>query len=212
MTRRTQTERSDATMTRLVSAAHDLFGANGYATTSIDEISAAAGVTKGAVYHHYGSKIELFRAVFVREQRKIAARLEQVASRESDPWDALHRGMRTFLEHCLDPAFRQIVLLDAPALMGWEAVRELEHGHTLRVLLAGLRLAGGGEPDAIVAARAQLVFALICEGGMLLARSANPAADLPMLAADIDAYLRTLRSRQLAAAAEGPPRALNDHR
>lgn len=196
MVRRTQAERSDATTARLVHVAHELFGANGYAATSIDTISAAAGVTKGAVYHHFGSKIELFRAVFVREQQEIAERLEHVSSGEDEPWMALHRGVRTFLEHCLDPGFRQIVLLDAPSLMGWEAVRELEHGHTLRVLLAGLRLAGGGEPDT-VAARAQLVFSLICEGGMLLARSSNPVVDLPVLAADIDAYLETLRSRSV---------------
>ncbi|GAA4513238.1 MULTISPECIES: TetR/AcrR family transcriptional regulator [Nonomuraea] len=194
MARRTQAERSDVTTARLVGAAHELFGGNGYAATSIDTISAAAGVTKGAVYHHFGSKIELFRAVFIREQQKIAARLEYAAAEEDDPWEALHNGVRTFLEHCLDPGFRQIVLLDAPSLMGWEAVRELEHGHTLRVLLAGLRLAGGGAPET-VAARAQLVFSLICEGGMLLARSPNPAVDLPPLAADIDAYLETLRSR-----------------
>ncbi|RVX39753.1 TetR family transcriptional regulator [Nonomuraea polychroma] len=194
MIRRTQAERSDATTAALVCAARNLFGTNGYAKTSIDAIAAVAGVTKGAAYHHFGGKMELFRAVFVREQEELAAKLEQAASEESDAWTALRRGARTFLEYCLDPRFRQIVLLDAPSLMGWERAREIEHDHTLRVLLAGLRLAAGDDADDKLPARAQLIFGTLCEAGMLLARSADPAADLPRLAADVDRFLEAHRS------------------
>ncbi|MBB5779021.1 TetR family transcriptional regulator [Nonomuraea jabiensis] len=205
MIRRTQAERSDETTGRLVRAARELFGAHGYALTSIDAVAAAAGVTKGAAYHHFNGKVALFRAAFVGEQEEVAAAVERAALSEPDPWAALRRGCRTFLERCLDPGFRQIVLLDAPSVLGWETVREIEYAHTLRVLLTGLHLATAGEqpagPDAAVgdladgglSMRAQLVFGALCEGGMLLARSADPAADLPRLAAEADRFLAALR-------------------
>ncbi|WP_336204224.1 TetR/AcrR family transcriptional regulator [Nonomuraea sp. LPB2021202275-12-8] len=194
MSRRTQTERSDTTTALLTGAAQRLFGGNGYAATSIDAVAAAAGVTKGAVYHHFDGKQALFRAVFVGELEEIAATLERVAFEESDSWSALRRGCRTFLEHCLDPGFRQIVLLDGPSVLGWETVREIEYGHTLRVLLDGMRLAHaeGLVADGNLPARAQLVFGALCEGGMLLARSADPAADLPEIAAEADRLLSSL--------------------
>ncbi|MET7336481.1 helix-turn-helix domain-containing protein [Nonomuraea sp. NPDC005650] len=207
MIRRTQAERSDETTGRLVRAARELFGAHGYTLTSIDAVAAAAGVTKGAAYHHFNGKVALFRAAFVGEQEEVAAALERAALSEADPWAALRRGCRTFLERCLDPGFRQIVLLDAPSVLGWETVREIEYGHTLRVLLAGLQLAtadglatdgdlagaGGRVADGDLPIRAQLVFGALCEGGMLLARSADPAADLPRIAAEADRFLAALR-------------------
>ncbi|MGR6922085.1 TetR/AcrR family transcriptional regulator [[Actinomadura] parvosata] len=103
MTRRTQAERSDETTGRLVRAARERFGAAGYAPTSIDAVAAAAGVTKGAAYHHFGGKAELFRAAFVAELEAVDAKLLAVAAEEGDMWTALRRGCRTFLEHCLDP-------------------------------------------------------------------------------------------------------------
>ncbi|MFI6740150.1 TetR/AcrR family transcriptional regulator [Nonomuraea sp. NPDC050451] len=195
MIRRTQAERSDETTGRLVRAARELFGAHGYALTSIDAVAAAAGVTKGAAYHHFDGKVALFRAAFVGEQEEVAAALEQAALSAPDPWAALRRGCRTFLERCLDPGFRQIVLLDGPSVLGWETVREIEYAHALRVLLAGLHLATAAEQPANgdLAMRAQLVFGALCEGGMLLARSADPAADLPRLAAEADRFLAALR-------------------
>ncbi|MFI7454841.1 TetR/AcrR family transcriptional regulator [Nonomuraea sp. NPDC049714] len=195
MTRRTQAERSDTTTAQLIATAQRLFGADGYAATSIDAVAAAAGVTKGAVYHHFGGKTALFRAAFVREQEEIAATVERVAFQQSDAWAALRHGCRTFLEHCLDPGFRQIVILDGPSVLGWETVREIEYGHTLRVLLDGMRLAraDGLIADGNLPARAQLVFGALCEGGMLLARADDPVAELPSLAAEADRLLGALR-------------------
>ncbi|UBU16087.1 TetR/AcrR family transcriptional regulator [Nonomuraea gerenzanensis] len=194
MIRRTQAERSDETTGRLVSAARERFGATGYALTSIDAVAAAAGVTKGAAYHHFGGKAELFRAAFVAELEAVDAKLLGIAAEEADVWAALRRGCRTFLEHCLDPGFRQIVLLDAPAVLGWETVREIEHDHMLRILRDGLLMAvaTGQAPDGDLDARAQLMFGALCEGGMLLARSKEPAADLPGIAAEADRLLSAL--------------------
>ncbi|WP_157247904.1 TetR/AcrR family transcriptional regulator [Nonomuraea typhae] len=197
--RRTQAERSDTTTSQLIGAARTLFGAYGYAATSIDAVAATAGVTKGAAYHHFDGKPGLFRAAFTREQEEIAGRLEQVAATTPDPWAALRLGCRTFLERCLDPGFRRIVLLDAPSVLGWAEVREIQYAHTLRVLLTGLRAAIGvpeeDEPGVdATAIRAQLMFGALCEAGMLLARSPDPAAALPALAMEAERLLTAFRT------------------
>ncbi|TYB61891.1 TetR/AcrR family transcriptional regulator [Nonomuraea sp. PA05] len=194
MIRRTQAERSDETTGRLVRAARERFGATGYALTSIDAVAATAGVTKGAAYHHFGGKADLFRAAFVAELEAVDAKLLGIAAEESDVWAALRRGCRTFLEHCLDPGFRQIVLLDAPAVLGWETVREIEHDHMLRILRDGLLMAvaAGRAPEGDLDARARLVFGALCEGGMLLARAERPETALRDIAAEADRLLSAL--------------------
>ncbi|MFG3254671.1 TetR/AcrR family transcriptional regulator [Streptomyces sp. NPDC048172] len=183
---RTQAERSGATTTALLTAARELFGRDGYGATSIDAVASAAGVTKGAAYHHFRGKADLFRAVFVREQEEITARLEGVAAGAPDTWTALERGARAFLEHCLDPTFRRVVLLDGPAALGWETVREIEYAHILRVLSDAMHAAhaDGRMADGDLEARCRLVFGALCEAGMLLARSPDPVRTLPSLAAE----------------------------
>jgi len=188
MVRRTQAERSGATTAQLVEAAGELFGRYGYAGASLDAVAAAAGVTKGAAYHHFpGGKAALFRAVFVRHQERLATALAEAGARAPDPRAALLAGARTFLEHCLAPAFRRVVLLDGPAVLGWEEVREIEYEHALRVLREAMEQAAraeGATPDAALTARCQLVFGALCEGGMLLARSEDPEGMLPVVAGE----------------------------
>ncbi|MFC8514428.1 TetR/AcrR family transcriptional regulator [Streptomyces sp. NPDC057257] len=185
MVRRTQAERSGTTTAQLVAAAEELFGRNGYAAASLDAVAAAAGVTKGAAYHHFpAGKTALFRAVFVRHQERLADALAEAGAAAPDPRAALLAGARTFLEHCLDPAFRRIVLLDGPSVLGWEEVREIEYGHALRVLRAAMEdavRAEGGTPDTALTARCQLVFGALCEAGMLLARAEDPEVVLPVV-------------------------------
>ncbi|MEU5880122.1 TetR/AcrR family transcriptional regulator [Spirillospora sp. NPDC047279] len=197
MARRSQAERSDTTTTRLISAARLLFGRDGYTTTSIDAVAAAAGVTKGAAYHHFKGKADLFRAVFVREQEEIAAGLERVALAAPDSWTALRYGVRAFLERCTDPAFRQVVLLDGPAVLGWDGVRAIEYDHTLRVLAEGMRAAAddGRIVAGDLAARTQMIFGALCEAGMLLARSGDPAAALPAVEAEAEHLLSALATQ-----------------
>jgi AcrR family transcriptional regulator len=193
--RRTQAERSDATTSALVAAGRELFGRKGYAATSIEAVAAAAGVTKGAAYHHFRTKATLFRAVFAEEQRRVAGTLERAAAREPDSWSALLRGCRTFLEHCLDPAFRRIALRDGPAVLGWEEVRAIQYEHTLRVLTEGMRAAAadGTLTDGDLSARSHLAFGALCEAGMLLARSDDPAGALPAIATEAERLLGSFR-------------------
>jgi AcrR family transcriptional regulator len=194
---RTQAERSGMTTSQLTAAARTLFGRDGYAATSIDAVAAAAGMTKGAAYHHFQGKVALFRAVFEAEQQRMAEELEHVAGQEADLMSAVHRGCGRVLEECLDPAFRQIVLLDAPAVLGWETVRAIEYQHTLRVLAGGIALAATARllTDGDPTVRAHLIFGAVCEAGMLLARSDDPSATLPVVTAEISLLLNGFTRR-----------------
>jgi AcrR family transcriptional regulator len=195
MPQRTQAERSDATTAKLVAAASELFGRDGYTATTIEAVAASAGMTKGAAYHHFRSKAALFREVFIREQREVSTVVTTAALTEPDPWSGLLRGFRTFLEHCLDPAFRQIVLLDAPAVLGWETVREIERDHVLHVLHEGLRAAAGYLTEGDLAIRSQLLFGALCEAGMLLARAPAPQTTLPVVITEANRLLGALKVR-----------------
>ena len=186
MTRRTQAERSDATSAKLLAAAQRLFGQDGYTATSIATVAEAAGVTKGAAYHHFVNKAALFEVVFVGEQERVSTLLQEAAAREPDSWSALLSGCRAFLDHCLDPGFQQIVLLDGPAVLGWEQVREIQREHVLRVLTGAMQaaVADGRALPGDLTARCRLIHGALCEAGMQLARSANPDADLPAVTAE----------------------------
>src|SRR6201986_4735093 len=116
----------DATRTALVDAARPPLGEAGYAATATDEIVAAAGVTKGALYHHFGGKEDLFRAVFEQVQHEVSdhAVSEFLAP---DSWQALVRGCTLWIDAHLDPAVRRIVLQDARAVLPWGEVRAIEN-------------------------------------------------------------------------------------
>ena len=124
--RRTQAERTEATVSALVDAARELFARDGYAETSLDAVAAKARVTKGAVYHHFQGKPQLFEAVFSREVDRLCAAMPAVYASKRDPWDAFEACCRAFLEECLEPGLQRIMLLDALAAVGWEGVRRIE--------------------------------------------------------------------------------------
>src|ERR1700754_508868 len=98
VTRRTQAERTEATTGALVDAARELFARDGYDATSLDAVAARAKVTKGAVYHHFEGKRQLFEAVFTREVERMRTPLADAYRRKKDPWDAFHAGCRAFLD------------------------------------------------------------------------------------------------------------------
>ena len=171
----TQAQRREATTTALLDAARDLFAEDGYATTSLDAVATKADVTKGAVYHHYDGKRQLFEAVFTREVEELTAGLAAAYARNSDPWKALEAGCRAFLEACLEPALQQIVLLDALAALGWERVRRHEQGLLAAIERAIQRAIDAGRiaprPPAPLAS---FLFGALCEMAMVVARADNP--------------------------------------
>ena len=139
--KRTQTERREATRRALVSAARRLFAEKGYAATGTPEIVAAAGVTRGALYHHFADKAALFAEVVEEEHLLMAMSINAIGESEDEPGPikALIAGCDVFLDAMQDPGRRQILLIDAPAVLGREAVDAIDARHGLDTLICGLR-------------------------------------------------------------------------
>ncbi|PBC79072.1 TetR family transcriptional regulator [Streptomyces sp. TLI_235] len=186
--RRSQADRSGATTRQIVAAATEHFGAAGYAATSIDDIARTAGLTKGAVYHHFDGKPALLRAVFAHAEEQRARHLAEAAA-GLEPWAAVRAGCHAFLRGCLDPAARRILLLDGPAVLGWEEVRAVEAEHSTALLRHGLAKAAPGRDPEI---RTHLLLGALCEAGMLLARVADPTVALASVGTEIDVLLDAL--------------------
>lgn len=129
-----------STREALVRAARELFGSKGFAATSTEEIVTLAGVTKGALYHHFADKDALFQAVFEQVQHEVsdAAVVEFL---RPDPWQALIAGCQAWVNAHDDPAIRQIALVDARGVLGWEAARAIETRFSTVALRASLRKA-----------------------------------------------------------------------
>ena len=111
-----------------------MFASRGYAASPAEEIVQQAGLTRGALYHHYGGKDGLFRAVLEDVQRDVAERIEQAARVAATPWDQLVAGCRAFLVASIDPEVQRIMLVDAPAVLGWEEWRRLDAAYSMRSL------------------------------------------------------------------------------
>jgi AcrR family transcriptional regulator len=128
----TQGERSEATRTKLLGVARKLFRARGYADTSLDDIAARAGVTKGAFYHHFEDKKAIFTAVFEEAERQLVE-AAAAGGRGGDVWSRFRAGCRAFLEASMDPGIQRVALHDAPVVLGWEVWREIADRHSLGV-------------------------------------------------------------------------------
>ena len=175
--RRTQAERTEATTTALVDAARELFAQDGYAATSLDAVAARARVTKGAVYHHFEGKQQLFEAVFAREVERLAAVLPAVYASKQDPWEAFEASCRAFLAECLEPGLQRIMLLDALAAMGWEGVRRMEAPLLEMMEVAITRAVNAGRIAPRPAGPlAHFLYGALCETSMNVARADNQTA------------------------------------
>src|ERR671930_2070851 len=136
-------ERSEATRAALIAAARPLFAARGFAGVGTEEIVRAAGVTRGALYHQFADKRELFAAVFEELEGELAQRTgaAAVASGTDDPLVALRLGSDAWLEACTEPEVQRIVLLDGPAVLGSARARDIGLRHSLGQVEAVLRAA-----------------------------------------------------------------------
>jgi AcrR family transcriptional regulator len=165
----------DATRASLVRAARELFGEKGYVDTSIDEIVARAGVTKGAVYHHFDGKEGLFRAVFEQVHTEVT---DQAAAEflGPDSWTALLNGCALWIDAHLDPAIRTIALQDARAVLGWDEVREIENRFGAVALRGALRKAmhAGVFERRPLRPLALLLMGALGEGCLYIAESNDP--------------------------------------
>lgn len=139
--RRSNRERTEATRTALIGAARRLFVDKSYAETGTPEIVAAAGVTRGALYHHFADKQALFRAVVDAEARAVANEIEQAAPSGLAPLEALKRGGEAFIAAMAKPGRTRLLLLDGPAVLGRAAMDEIDAAHAARTLKEGLAAA-----------------------------------------------------------------------
>ncbi|MGY1744924.1 TetR/AcrR family transcriptional regulator [Blastococcus sp. SYSU D00695] len=178
MPRRSKAE-SEATAARVLEVAAELFGRSGYAAVGVEAVAAAAGVTRGAVYHHYGDKAGLFRAVVTRAQAAVAAAVESAADAEADPWRGLEEGCRAFLHASAAPGVRQVLLVDAPAALGWAEWRAEDAAHSGRLLEESLSdlSAAGALGDTDPAAAAALLSGAMNEAALWIADSPVPSAE-----------------------------------
>jgi AcrR family transcriptional regulator len=172
--------RSEATRRRLVAAARTLFTERGYAGIGTEEIVQAAGVTRGALYHQFRDKADLFAAVAETVHAEIAQRITAGAQADgpTDPMAALHAGVQRFLEVCADPAVERIVLLDAPAVLGWQAWRDLADRYGLGLLQHALQAAidAGAIPPQPVVPLAHVLLGALDECALYVARADDPTA------------------------------------
>jgi AcrR family transcriptional regulator len=173
-------ERGQATRAQLVEVATRLFAASGYDATSIEAVLAESGVSRGSLYHHFAGKEALFMAVLEALGARAGEQLAQEESVAADPVEALRIGCLAFIRLAGDPVLQQIVLIDAPNVLGWQRWRELDEQNTLgaiRVALAYAAEAGRIDP-AHVNEFAHIVRATVNELALMIARADDPAAAL----------------------------------
>ena len=175
-----QAERSDATRARLVSAARALFAKRGYASVGTEEIVRRAKLTRGALYHHFDDKRDLFRAVHEQIEGELtdAIAAELAGAGTDDPVEALRTAVRTFLDACTEPAIARITLLEAPSVLGWEEWRTIDEKYGLGLTIAGLEMGmdAGGLQRQPVRPLAHLLLAALGEAGMVIANAGDPKA------------------------------------
>ncbi len=200
--RRTQAQRTAATRTLLINTARKLFADKGVAAISTQAIVAAAGVTRGALYHQFEDKAALFAAVYEEVERElvadVAARI--VAAKPGDPLQAMQVGARLFLDLCSAPDVQQIVLIDAPAVLGWEQWRAVGVKYGLGVIEAMLAqaVADAAIPDQPLRPTAHVLLGAIDEAALYISRAAD--ADVAR------AQMHEVCDRLIAGIALTPPR------
>ena len=186
--------RSEATRRRLVSAARGLFGARGYAEVGTEEIVRAAGVTRGALYHQFRDKADLFAAVAEEIEAEIAEGIADTAGAGADPVGALRIGARLFLDACAEPEVERIILLDAPAVLGSEAWRDLAGRYGLGLVQFGLQAAidAGAIVSQPVVPLSHVLVGALNECALYVARAEDPAAAREQCVAVLDRILNGL--------------------
>ncbi|MDQ3352769.1 MAG: TetR/AcrR family transcriptional regulator [Actinomycetota bacterium] len=163
---------------RLIAVAREQFGERGYEGTSISAVLDGAGVAKGALYHHFESKVALFDAVLDQVVAEIATAARDAARAESDPLAQLRAGCIAWLELALDPAVQRIALVDSPGVVGWARWRALDEEHVLRGMRASIeRLAAEGRVQREhVVLFAHMVLAAVNEAALMIAGADDPEA------------------------------------
>lgn len=194
--RRTKAEQREATIQTLVAIGREHFTARGYAQAAAEEIVAEAGLTRGALYHHFGSKEGLFAAVMLNVAAELAGRIDAATAHLDDPWQMLETGCGVFLEAATDPSVQRILLIDGPVVLGWQAWRKIDSETSMLGLSTVLReLQGRGELVSLpVEALVHLLSGAMNEAALWIAQADDPRAALDDAHAALTHLLRSLRA------------------
>lgn len=155
----TNRERTESTQLALIEAARALFVSKGYGDTSTPEIASAAGITRGALYHHFADKRDLFRQVLAREAMAVAADIEAAAPEQLGPREALLQGSEAYLNAMTVPGRTRLLLVDGPAVLGMAEAMAIDDANAAQSLREGLKRAGMGRGEVSVDALSQLLSA-----------------------------------------------------
>ncbi|GAA3131110.1 TetR/AcrR family transcriptional regulator [Streptosporangium carneum] len=187
-------EQREQTRRTLLRESRRLFTAKGYGAVGLSQIVNAAGVTKGALYHHFDGKAALFRAVLAQVQEEVGRRVAATADAEPDLWDQLVAGCHAFLTASADPDVQRIMLIDAPAVLGWNEWRALDEAASARHLSDALThlIEAGVIARQPVAPLVRLLSGAMNEAALWLATSADPG-DLADTKAALTRMLESLR-------------------
>jgi len=169
-------EQAEATRAELVRVAQALFSERGYEATPIEEVLARAGVSKGALYHHFPNKEALFEAVFRTCEARGADRIGVAVKDASDPLEILRIGANTWLDMTMDPKVRQVSLIDGPSVLGWERWRAIDEEYGFGLVKAVLQAAmdAGLIAEQPLEMLAHMVLAMLGEAALVIARSDDP--------------------------------------
>jgi len=198
--KRSKAEQSEQTQGALLKAARELFTEKGYADTATEEIVQRAGVTRGALYHHFRDKEELFQAAFEAAERELVETVRTaIGSAQIGPWEGLSVGCQAFLDACLEPAVQRIILLDAPSVLGWETWRRIDAEYGLGLVRQSLQAAmDTGYVDPLpVDPLAHILLGALNEAAMVIARAEDVQSARAEVGAVVDRLLKGLTAAKL---------------
>lgn len=194
--KRLRARQAEETRDSLIAVARELFTEPGYAATSIEDIIQRAGVARGALYHHFSGKDALFRAVYDAVQAEAVGEVMAAALAADEPWSAVRSGLSAFLDSCLEPTFRRVVIVDSiPVLQqgAWESgvgLNELPMLRTVLAPLVGAHLPG----DIAVEPLAYVTLGGLYGAALFIALSPKPRAARRQADTVLDALIDGLRT------------------
>lgn len=184
--------RGDQTRRDLIDAGRELFVQKGYFNTSIGDLVTASGVgTRGAFYHHFKDKAELFRAVFEEVERDLTLRSLASPPPGTDAWERLSTGLHGFLQAAVEPEVQRVMLIDGPVVLGWRTLRAIQEDNSIALIDATVRdaIAAGVIDDQPVTELTHMLVAALEEAALLVAHAKNTTQARKRAAAILDRML-----------------------
>jgi len=190
-------EQKRFTVERLTAVARTFFSEKGYAETAMEDLVKEAGLTRGALYHHFGGKEGLFRAVLESVQQEIGGRVEAEAATSDDPWRQLLLGCRAFVAAAVEPRNRRILLVDGPSVLGWNVWRGMDEANSMSLLGEQLEqmLEAGLLKPVSIPALTHLLSGAMNEAALWLAQSPEPEHSLDETTAALELLLEGFRAK-----------------